>query len=138
MIPVMTFFSNGFQSGVVILELSSLNASLEDASSVWTIEVDSDGDGMTFSLGDDAVIEFGDADGSLRTEAAVFTVAVDTDTDSDVGSGGSNGGDAANSGATLADSGVTSQWWFWVMLFGSVVVIVALLVMYKLNQKFDD
>merc|ERR1719361_2162239 len=137
-IPVLTFFSDGTQSGVAIYELSSETASIQSASSIWSIEADSSGDGMELALGDDAEIAMSDAEGELWSELASFTVAVDTDTDSDTDTG-SNGGDAANSGAagTVSSDGVTSQWWFWVMLFGTVIVLAALLVMHKLNRKFD-
>merc|ERR1719361_574008 len=149
-IPVLTFFSDGTQIGVAIYELSSETASIESASSIWSVQADSSGDGLELALGDDAEIAMSDAEGSLWTKEASFTVAVDTDTDSDTDTEtdsdsetdpgtGSNGGDAANSGAvgTVSSDPVTNQWWFWVMLFGSVVVIVALLVMQKMNHRLD-
>ena len=131
-VPKLTLFKNPFQSGIQIYEMESYDDTNDDPPSLWSVVTESPGDGITFSLTDDAAMDLSDADGSLWTESATFDFQIAEDTDSDTAS---NAGDAANAGPTAVTSGeVSNQWWFWMMLLLSVVII-AVTIIFKCSCK---
>merc|ERR1712083_1016684 len=87
---VLTFFDDGTESGVAIFELASWNVSIDSASSIWSIEVEASGDGMTLALSDYT-------GASLWTEEGSFPTAQPT-----VGpTTGPDGGNAASAMSVL-------------------------------------
>ncbi len=127
--PEFTFFRNGIESGLVILE--------SDGDALWTVTTASSGDGLVLSLGDDATLDLADGEATaLWTVSGSFgrDIAVDSDSDSDADSA-ANAGDAANTGtAGTVDDHHTKQWWFWMMLFLSITII-AVVAVFRFSKK---
>ena len=70
-VPKLTLFSNPFQSGIQIYEMESYDDTNADPPSLWSVVTESDGEGLAFSLTDDAVMELSDNTGSRWIVVAI-------------------------------------------------------------------